>query len=349
MQDEDASEEVLEETEIFKGIVYSPKVEAPAYTEGFVLNSIHTSNVLSVAYWSCNDMFIFSTDVSNRLVCTNVDDKSVVCEVKVSAPCCALAVVQNGKYLLAGCMDGLLHVYAIHGSKYVVTSLEKITQHKLHEKAILKMRSSDALGYILSTSYDNTVSLFTIAESDGTIQEKARYYFKYCCDGILFSEKHNSIILAERNQPFMTYIDLSTQQKTEVSINNHEWDSHVSFCITDFCWLHGEDYLLALTDKGNVIVYSYGNNKHIAVIYAGSMLVDSYYNGVVTVDKSEKHVITICPDNTIRIFSLYTGKEMTVLKGHTKTIRNMVCNSEVRTSLITCSYDHTIRLWKEIA
>ena len=138
MQDEDASEEVLEETEIFKGIVYSPKVEAPVYTEGAVLNFVHTSNVVAVAYWSCNDMFIFSTDVSNRLVCTNTDDKSIVCEVKVSAPCCALAVVQRGKYLLAGCMDGLLHVFAIRGSKYIVTSLWVITVHQPQACCILR-------------------------------------------------------------------------------------------------------------------------------------------------------------------------------------------------------------------
>lgn len=348
MKEDDASEEVTEEMETFKNLVYSPSVEAPLYKEEAVLSAIHSVNVLAIAYWNPNDLFIFSTDVSNRLVCTNTDDKSIVCEVKVSAPCCALAVIQQGKYLLAGCMDGLLHVFAIKGSKYLVTSLEKIAQHKLHEKAILKMRSSDNLGYVLSTSYDNTVSLFSIAEVDGSVKEKARYYFKYCCDGIAFSEKHNAIILAERNQPFMTYIDISSQKKTEVSINHHEWDPHVSFCVTDLCWLHDEEYLLALTDKGNVVIYSYGNNSHISVIYAGSMLVDSYYNGIVAVDRDEKHVLTICPDNCIRVFSLYTGKEVAVLKGHTKTIRNMTCHRELSTTLFTCSFDHSIRVWKEV-
>ena len=211
----------------------------------------------------------------------------------------------------------------------------------------MKLRSCDTLDAVLSTSYDNTVALFNV-DKLGTITEKARYYFKYTCDGIAFSPKHRSIIIAERNQPFMTYINLDTQEKTEVSINNHDWDLHVSFCIIDLCLMHDEDYVVALTDKGRVIIFGYGKNTHIQVIYDGSMLSDSYYNGVVVVDREENHVLTICPDYCIHVFSLYSGKEVAVLKGHSKTIRNMTCQRDLTTTLYTCSYDHSIRVWKQV-
>lgn len=346
-ENEEASEGMSEEIEIFKQYVYSPTVIAPVYTEKEVLDSIHHANILCVVFWDKNDMFLFSSDVDNRLVCINRKDKSVVCETKVSAPCCSLTIVNNGTLLLAGCMDGLLHIFCINTMGYVITSLMKLDQKKLHEKAILKLRSCDSLNAVLSTSYDNTVALFSV-DKLGTITEKARYYFKYTCDGIVFSPKHHSIIIAERNQPFITYINLDTQEKTEVSINNHEWDLHVSFCITDMCLMHDEDYVITLTDKGRIIIFSYGRNTHIQVIYEGSMLSDSYYNGVVSVDREEKHVLTICPDYCIHVFSLYSGKEVAVLKGHSKTIRNMTCQRDLSTVLFTCSYDHSIRVWQQI-
>ena len=346
-ENEEASEEMSEEIEVFKQYVYSPIVTAPVYTEKVVLDSIHQANVLCVVFWEKNDSFLFSSDVQSCIVCVNSEDQTVVSKVKVSAPCCSLTVVNQGTLLLAGCMDGFLHVFSIDSSNYCVTSLTKMNQQKLHEKAILKLRSCDALNAVLSTSYDNTVDLFHI-DKMGAITEKARYYFKYTCDGIVFSPKHHSIIIAERNQPFMTYINLDTQEKAEVSINNHEWDLHVSFCIVDLCLMHDDDYVIALTDKGRVIVYGYGKNTHIQVIYDGSMLSDSYYNGVVTVDREEKHVLTICPDFCIRVFSLYSGKEVAVLKGHSKTIRNMSCQRDLTTTLYTCSYDHSIRIWKQM-
>ena len=334
---------MVEEVERFKSVVYSPLVDPPKYVEKHCFSSVHSSNILCVTFWNDNDLFLFSSDVTNRLVCINTCDGSVVCESKLSAPCCSLAVVKDGSLLLAGCMDGLLHVFSIETANYVITALTKKSQHKLHTKAILKLRTCDSLGLVASTSYDNTVSLFAL-NADGTVKEKSRFYFKYTCDGIAFCPKHNAFIVSERNQPFMNYIDLDTQEKREVSINNHEWDSHVSFCITDLLPLHDEDYLLALTDKGNVVVYSYGRNAHVMVVYSGSMLSDSYYNGVLVADREEKCVFTICPDNTIRVYSLYTGKEVSVLKGHSKTIRNMSCCGN---EIATCSYDHSIRVWSK--
>ena len=135
-ENEEASEEMSEEIEIFKQYVYSPTVTPPVYTEKVVLDSIHQANVLCVVFWDKNDMFLFSADVQNRLVCINSEDQTVVCEMKVSAPCCSLTTVNHGTLLLAGCMDGLLHVFSIDSTNYCITSLTKMNQQKLHEKAI---------------------------------------------------------------------------------------------------------------------------------------------------------------------------------------------------------------------
>lgn len=172
---------------------------------------------------------------------------------------------------------------------------------------------------ILSTSYDNTVCLSEIS-SAGTLTMKNRYYFRYTCDAITFCPKHNSIIIAERNQPYINYISLADQEKTEVPINHIGSDQHVSFCITDLQLMHDEEYVVALTDKGNIIVYKYGNHLHLQVIHGGSMLSDSYYNGCIAIDDREKNIISICADHSVRVFSMYTGKEIQCVEGHTKTV-----------------------------
>lgn len=145
--------------------------------------------------------------------------------------------------------------------------------------------------------------------------------------------------------PFINYISLETQEKKEVSINQHEWDAHVSFCVTDIALFRDDDYVVALTDKGNAIVYEYGRNEHVQTVYGGSMLSDSYYNGCVAVDSSERFVLTMGCDHSVHVFSLYTGKEVTCVKGHTSTVRNMYYAAGLRPLLFTCSYDHSIRVW----
>ena len=215
---------------------------------------------------------------------------------------------------------------------------------KLHEKAILRLKTEPTKNLLLSTSYDNTVCLCSVTET-GILSVMSRYYFKYTCDGIAFSPKHNSVLIAERNMPFINYISMETQEKKEISINQHEWDTHVSFCVTDIALFHDDEYVIALTDKGNAIIYEYEGNEHIQSLYGGSMLSDSYYNGCVSVDSNEKFALTMGCDHAIHVFSLYTGKEVLLLKGHSNTVRNMFYMSGLRPLLFTCSYDHSIRVW----
>lgn len=179
------------------------------------------------------------------------------------------------------------------------------------------------------------------------MKELSRYYFKYTVDGIAIAPSHHTILLAERNQPFLTYINWTTQEKKEVSINQHDWDLHVSFCVTDIALMGDERYVVVLTDKSNVIVFPYERNEHVQSLFVSSMFSDSYYMGSISLDAREQNVILTCSDHTIRVFSLYSGKEVDVLQGHSKLIRNMFYLNDIRPLLFSCSYDHTIRVWTQ--
>ena len=124
MTEQDEPNEVTsEEAEIFKNLVFSPEAEKKPYHSTHTVSTIHSGNILCVVPWEQNSNYIFSTDVTKRLVCFSLDDLSVVSEASVSAPCCSLVLVRDSKYLLAGCMDGRVHIFQIESANHVVTKL----------------------------------------------------------------------------------------------------------------------------------------------------------------------------------------------------------------------------------
>lgn len=124
MTEQDEPNEITtEEAETFKSLVFSPEAEKKPYRSTHTVSTVHSGNILCVVPWEPNSNFIFSTDVTKRLVCFSLDDSSVVSEALVSAPCCSLVLVRGSKYLLAGCMDGMVHIFQIESENFIVTKL----------------------------------------------------------------------------------------------------------------------------------------------------------------------------------------------------------------------------------
>ena len=120
---DEPNETTTEEAETFKNLVFSPEVEKRQYSCTQTVSTVHSSNILCVVPWERNSNYIFSTDVTKRLVCISLDDNSIVSEVPTSAPCCSLVLVRGSKYLLAGCMDGMVHIFQIDSENYIIKKL----------------------------------------------------------------------------------------------------------------------------------------------------------------------------------------------------------------------------------
>lgn len=117
---------VSEDVDRFTDLVFSPSTESKSLKLVHSIDNIHHSNIISVVPWDRNNHFLFSTDVLKEIVCSEWyegEKATIICKESVTAPCCALTTLYNGSLLLAGCMDGMVFVYAIEQDTYRVTSL----------------------------------------------------------------------------------------------------------------------------------------------------------------------------------------------------------------------------------
>ena len=125
MSEKDEPNEITsEEAERFRALVFSPETEKIPFCNTQTVSTIHSGNVLSIIPWTSNSNYVFSTDVTKRLVCFSLDDLSIISEVYLSAPCCSLALICDAHFLIAGCMDGTIHTYRIDADRFIVKKLE---------------------------------------------------------------------------------------------------------------------------------------------------------------------------------------------------------------------------------
>ena len=118
---------VSEDVNRFTDLVFSPSSEEKCIKPVYTIDTVHSSNVICVVPWDQNEHFVFSSDVLKRIVCTQwyEDEKAIpLCEVSVSAPCCTLTTLYNGSLLLAGCMDGMVYIYAVEHENHKCTYLK---------------------------------------------------------------------------------------------------------------------------------------------------------------------------------------------------------------------------------
>ena len=126
-RDNELGEFVSEDVDRFTNLVFSPSTKEIDLKSIYCIDNIHSSNIISVVPWEKNDHVVFSSDVTKRIVCSQLykDEKAEkLYEVTVSAPCCCLTTLYNGNLLIAGCMDGMVYTYSIEAESGSVKSLK---------------------------------------------------------------------------------------------------------------------------------------------------------------------------------------------------------------------------------
>ncbi|CAN0586890.1 unnamed protein product, partial [Ectocarpus sp. 12 AP-2014] len=63
------------------------------------------------------------------------------------------------------------------------------------------------------------------------------------------------LVVSARAQPHLTYVNIETLQQRRVSLNEKEWDTHVSFTVMSMAASGDGKYLLAATDKSRYIYH----------------------------------------------------------------------------------------------
>ncbi|KAJ1436857.1 WD40-repeat-containing domain protein, partial [Ochromonadaceae sp. CCMP2298] len=154
------------------------------------------------------------------------------------------------------------------------------------------------------------------------------------------------LVIGMRNLPHLTYIALtSTSLKTHtVSLNTHQWDTHVTFAPLYLAPSPGGDLLAVATDSNIILVLKTGTNERVQVLSGhasgefGKPVISWDHTGDLLYSTSEN-------SNEIFVFDVISGKCWVVkVRGHSGIVRTVCCHRS-RPLLLSGSYDKSILLW----
>jgi WD40 repeat protein len=258
---------------------------------------------------------------------------------------------------LVSCMNGSIYVINIDGSK-VGRKLEveeepclKVLQHiSVHDKYVIRSCWSSDGTMFASVSNDRTAKLFKFTGDVLTFtgyELVKTFFFRNNPESLLFlPAPHNSLVVVEAGMLHMHYIDLTSFESTDVSINNEEWNTHVSFTIRDLALSPDGKYLMAATDSNAHILYSLKGNKqlkryvgHRSELYSTPRLL-WHPTGKYFYSNSQQ-------DRRIFCWDVVTEKIVCELLDHVGDVKDIdytVLDGK-REVLASCGFDKAVKFW----
>ena len=151
------------------------------------------------------------------------------------------------------------------------------------------------------------------------------------------------LIVGLRDSASLTYIDCNTFQQSNISLNEKEWDTHVSFTPLALSVSPCSQFLLVATDKNMHIVYLIGTNKKLRV-FAGHSCGD-YGKPRVWWDNSGRYVYSNSDNgNSIVVYSVASQRVIATMTGHRSSIRD-IAHHHSKNLLVSASFDKTLKVW----
>lgn len=155
------------------------------------------------------------------------------------------------------------------------------------------------------------------------------------------------LVIGLRDVPYLLYISLQTLQTFRVSLNENDWDNHVSFAPLSLALSHHGRYLAVATDKDMHIIFQTGSNRRVRLLVGGHHC-DGYGKPKVAWDSSDLYLYSNSQsDYLLHIYSLASGKEMISNRGmltHTGQIRDIRVHPTSR-KILTTSFDRSVIEW----
>eukprot|EP00752_Nemacystus_decipiens_P014772 g13151.t1 len=229
---------------------------------------------------------------------------------------------------------------------------------KNHAKYLVVCRWAPDGRAFVTASHDKVVTLYTLrAGGDGTglggvggtgYEQATQLYFPEAVESAEFVRGEGGaleLVVSARGQPHLTYIDVETLQQRRVSLNEKEWDTHVSFTVMSMAASADGKYLLAATDKSRNILWRAGTNTRVRTLLGHTT--DDYFQPRVQWDPSG--MFSFCNssgDHDLHVHCLASGRVVERLKGHGAVIRD-IHHDPSRKMMLTASYDKTVKVWGE--
>jgi WD40 repeat protein len=159
------------------------------------------------------------------------------------------------------------------------------------------------------------------------------------------------LVVGLRGVPYLLYLSLQTLHSYRVSLNENDWDTHVSFVPLALSLSNHGKYLAVATDKDMHLIFETGTNRRIRVL-AGGHQCDGYGKPKIAWDSSDLYLFTNSQsDYLLHVYSLASGKELSSFRSqfnqHTGQIRDLrVCS--IKRRLLTTSFDRAVIEWSPL-
>lgn len=151
------------------------------------------------------------------------------------------------------------------------------------------------------------------------------------------------LIVGLRGVPYLVYLNVNTMQQRSVSLNENEWDNHVSFTPLYLSLSPDGKYVLVATDKNIHIVLQVGSNRRVRTLsghgcgdYGKPIAVWDYTGQYIYCNSEEEHVLYV--------YSIAAQRVEQRIKGHSGIIRGVATHPK-KALVATASYDKSVGVW----
>jgi WD40 repeat protein len=255
-------------------------------------------------------------------------------------------------WIVCGMMDGSHMIGHLNAN----TAELSTTEGKYHSKYVIGVRFSPAATYMATASYDKSVNVFRKrsdwvcddnSESSNPTEAFEKFktmQFQETPESIVFASEHE-LIVGLRGLPHLLYIDLLTFTQRNVSLNEHDWDLHVSFAPLALSVSPCAKYLLVATDKHMHLVLKLGTNRRLRILTGHSS--GDYGKPSLAWDASGSYIYSNSEEeNMVVVYSVGTQRIERRLTGHTSIVRALSAHPTEAGVLVTGSYDKSVKFWK---
>lgn len=150
------------------------------------------------------------------------------------------------------------------------------------------------------------------------------------------------LIVGLRDVPYLVYLDCTSFKQKTVSLNEREWDTHVSFAPLHLSLSPDGRLLLVATDKSMHVVYRTGTNKRVRLL--ADHVCGEYGRPRVAWHPSGHYLYsTTDQDSSVLVYALGSERVVGRLNGHRGAVRSLAVAKDG--SLLSGSFDKSMRLW----
>ncbi len=171
--------------------------------------------------------------------------------------------------------------------------------------------------------------------------------FNFTPESLVFASPANEpteLVIGLRGVPYLIYLDVTNFEQRSVSINENEWDTHVSFTPLFLSISPDQKYILIATDKNMHIVLRRGTNRRVRTLTGHSC--GDYGKPYALWDHTGKYIYCNSEEeNALYVYSVASQRVVERLRGHSGIIRAIAVHPQ-QSIVTTASYDKSVGIWK---